>query len=312
MIGVPANAIPYRSRVVKPHLIQLFIAIMNGSAFVLLEEPAMNTARDAATHTTRKPATHQQATPQPAWHAMSTREVAERLQSSATGLSPDVAGERQVQYGANELQAGQKVAAWRILADQFKNVLLLILIIATALSIVTGHGTESIIIAIIVIFAVGLGFFQEYRAERAMEALNQMAAPTATVIRGSEEMQLPARELVPGDVILLKAGDKVPADCRLFEVHNLQAEEAALTGESLPSVKQVEPLDDPELSAGDRTNMLFAGTAVTYGRGQAMVVAIGMSTEFGKIATMLQGIQQSRTPLQENLDRVAEPWRSSR
>lgn len=243
-------------------------------------------------------------TKQLVWHGMSVDEVAEALQSSATGLTDDVIRQRQEQYGPNELQAGQKVAAWRILIDQFKNVLLLILIIATVLSIATGHGTESIIIGVIVIFAVGLGFFQEYRAERAMEALNQMTAPTATVVRGGEEMQLPARELVPGDVILLKAGDKVPADCRLMEVHNLQADEAALTGESLPSVKQSEALADSELPAGDRINMLFAGTAVTYGRGQAMVVAIGMSTEFGKIATMLQGIEQSRTPLQENLDRV--------
>lgn len=242
--------------------------------------------------------------PMIAWHGMTIDEAARQLQSSSVGLTTEQVQQFQSQYGANELQAGQRVSPWKILIDQFKNVLLLILIVATVLSIATGHGTESIIIAVIVLFAVMLGFFQEYRAERAMEALNRMAAPAATVLRNGEEEQVPARELVPGDVVLLKAGDKVPADCRLMEVHNLQVDEAALTGESLPSVKQTETLGDPNLPAGDRTNMLFAGTAITYGRGRALVVATGMSTEFGKIATLLQGIEQSRTPLQENLDRL--------
>jgi Ca2+-transporting ATPase len=137
-----------------------------------------------------------------------------------------------------------------------------------------------------------------------MEALQQMAAPSATAIRSGEEKHLPARELVPGDVILLKAGDKVPADCRLTEVHNLQVDEAPLTGESVPIEKQTEALAHPKLPAGDRTNIAFAGTAITYGRGRAVVIATGMNTEFGKIASMLEGVQQTRTPLQQNLDRV--------
>src|SRR5690606_39191769 len=133
--------------------------------------------------------------------------------------------QRLAEHGPNELQAGHKVSAWKILLDQFKNVLLIILLIAVGLSIITGHGTESVIIAVIVFFAVGLGFFQEFRAERAMEALQKMAAPNATVVRDGEEKQIPARDLVPGDLVLLKAGDKTPADCRLVEVHNLQADE---------------------------------------------------------------------------------------
>ena len=153
---------------------------------------------------------------QPTWHSLAVADVFRELSSSANGLTEEIAGERLASYGPNELQTGQKISAWQILLDQFKNVLLLILIIATGLSIATGHGTEAIVIAVIVFFAVALGFYQEYRAERAMEALQQMAAPTATVIRDGEEAQLPARELVPGDVILLKAGDKVarrlPAD----------------------------------------------------------------------------------------------------
>jgi Ca2+-transporting ATPase len=207
-------------------------------------------------------------------------------------------------FGPNELQAGQKVSAWRVLFNQFKNILLLILMIATGLSIAAGHGTEAVVIGVIVLFAVAIGFYQEYRAERAMETLQQMAAPLATAIRDGAETQLPARELVPGDVILLKAGDRVPADCRLIEVHNLHADEAPLTGESIPVEKQTESLTNGNLAAGDRTNIAFAGTAITYGRGRAVVIETGMNTEFGTIARMLQNIEQSRTPLQQNLDRV--------
>ncbi len=241
---------------------------------------------------------------QPVWHSLAVEDAFRELSSSANGLTEATARERLAKHGPNELQAGQKVSAWRVLLEQFQNVLLLILIIATGISIATGHGTEAIVIGVIVFFAVALGFFQEYRAERAMEALQEMAAPGATAIRDGEETQLPARELVPGDVILLKAGDKVPADCRLTEVHNLQADEAPLTGESAPIEKQTAPLPDADLAAGDRTNLAFAGTAITYGRGRAVVLATGMNTEFGKIATMLQGVERARTPLQQNLDRV--------
>jgi Ca2+-transporting ATPase len=239
-----------------------------------------------------------------AWHSLTVEDTFQRLSTSGNGLTAEIARTRLASHGPNELQTGHKVSPGKILLDQFKNVLLLILIIATGLSIATGHGTESIIIAMIVLFAVALGFYQEYRAERAMEALQQLAAPIATAIRDGEETQLPARELVPGDVVLLKAGDKLPADCRLVEVHNLQADEAPLTGESLPIEKHAEPLPEGKLAAGDCTNLAFAGTAITYGRGRGVVIATGMNTEFGKIARMLQGIEQSRTPLQENLDRV--------
>jgi Ca2+-transporting ATPase len=240
----------------------------------------------------------------PVWHTLAVDDVFRELNSSQGGLATAAAAERLDQYGPNELQAGRRVSPWRILLEQFKNVLLLILIGATGLSIATGHGTEAIVIGIIVFFAVGLGFVQEFRAERAMEALQKMAAPAATVIRDGKEAQIPARELVPGDVILLKAGDKIPADCRLIEAVNLQADEAPLTGESVPSEKQTAPVAAAETAAGDRTNIAFAGTAVTYGRGRGVVVATAMETEFGKIAGMLRDIEETRTPLQHNLDRV--------
>ncbi|HET6425643.1 MAG TPA: HAD-IC family P-type ATPase, partial [Planctomycetaceae bacterium] len=241
---------------------------------------------------------------QPAWHSLTVSQVMEQLSSSEDGLTAEQASERLATYGLNELTAHQKVSPWRILLEQFQNVLLLILIVATGISIATGHGMEAIVIGVIVIFAVALGFFQEYRAERAMEALQEMTAPNATVYRDGEETQIPARDVVPGDVIRLKAGDKVPADCRLIEVHNLQAEEAPLTGESVPTEKQTEPLQGADLTAGDRTNIAFAGTTITYGRGEALVVATGMKTEFGKVAELLQSIEQVRTPLQQNLDQI--------
>jgi len=238
------------------------------------------------------------------WHTLPAEDVCYLLQSSPAGLSSAEADQRLAQYGPNELQETRRISPWAILLEQFKNVLIIILLIAVGLSTILGHGIEAIAITVIVLFAVGLGFIQEYRAERAIEALRQMAAPTATVLRDGDDVELPARQLVPGDVILLEAGDRVPADARLIEAINLQVEEAALTGESVPVEKHAAPLADPHLGVGDCRNMVYAGTVVTYGRGRAVVVATGMQTEFGKIAQMLQTIEVGRTPLQENLDKV--------
>ena len=207
------------------------------------------------------------------------------------------------QYGPNELQASHGISPWAILLEQFKNILILILLAATVASAFLGHAVEAIAITVIVLFAVVLGFVQEYRAERAIEALRKMAAPTANALRDGKEVALPARDLVPGDVFLLRAGDKVPADSRLFESVNLQVEEAPLTGESVPIEKHAAPING-ELTIGDRKNMVYAGTAATYGRGRAVVVATGMNTEFGKIARMIQTIEAGKTPMQENLNRL--------
>jgi Ca2+-transporting ATPase len=172
------------------------------------------------------------------------------------------------------------------------------------LSFFLGHGVEAIAIAAIVLFAVLLGFLQEYRAERAIHALRQMAAPTAAVLRDGKEVSIHARDLVPGDVIVLTAGNRVPADARLIEAVNLQVEEAALTGESVAVDKQTDAIEDPNSAIGDRTNLVYSGTVAAYGRGRAVVVATGMQTEFGKIATMLSRVETGRTPLQENLAKV--------
>jgi Ca2+-transporting ATPase len=240
----------------------------------------------------------------PLWHTLSFEEVWVHLDSTAEGLSESEAARRLAEFGPNELQASKPISPWTILFEQFKNVLIVILLVATAMSAVLGHGLEAIAIAVIVLFAVFLGFIQEYRAERAIEALRHLAAPTATVLRAGQEVEVPARNLVPGDVVLLRAGDKVPADGRLHEAINLQIDEAALTGESVAVEKQAGPLANPDLAVADRKNMAYAGTVVTYGRGRAIIVATGMATEFGQIAQMLQTIESGKTPLQENLDKV--------
>ncbi len=224
--------------------------------------------------------------------------------SRATGLESGEAAARLAQYGPNELKAEAGVSAWGILRAQFTNVLIVILLVATALSAALGHVVEAVAITVIVVFAVSLGFVQEFRAERAIEALRRMTAPTARVLRGGAESAVPAREVVPGDILVLRTGDIVAADARLLEAASLQSREAALTGESLPVEKSTGALPVGELPVGDRRNMVFAGTAVTHGRGLAVVTATGMRTQFGKIAGLLHSVETGRTPLQENLDRL--------
>jgi Ca2+-transporting ATPase len=216
------------------------------------------------------------------WHQLDTTDVLARLGTdSAAGLTTAEADRRRAEHGPNELQAAHGVSPWAIFLAQLKNVLIIILIIAVGLSAVLGHGLEPLVIGVIVFFAVLLGFVQEYRAERAIQALRQMAAPTATVLRDGREADVPARDVVPGDVVRLAAGDRIPADARLIEAINLQTDEAALTGESLPVEKQTATLEGGNLPVGDRRNMVYSGTAVTYGRGRAVVVATGMKTQFG-------------------------------
>ncbi|MDH5763904.1 MAG: cation-translocating P-type ATPase [Nitrospinota bacterium] len=240
------------------------------------------------------------------WHVLPVEEVMGRLSSTRTGLSSDEARRRLTEYGPNELISTDHVSPWTVFANQFKNILIIILLIATAISAFLGHALESLVIAIIVLFAILLGFVQEYRAERAIEALKKMAAPFATVLRDGVEWRIPARDLVPGDLIKLTMGDRIPADARLVEVINLKADESSLTGESVSVDKQSASLTDEGLPLGDRNNMVYSGTVITYGRGLAVVTATGMFTEFGRITGMLKAVHKKKTPLQENLDRVGK------
>jgi len=243
------------------------------------------------------------ATP-PAWHALASEAVLRQLESTADGLSSDEAASRLRRYGPNELARGAQVSPWAVLAAQFKNALILILLIATAISAALGHTVESTAIAVIVVFAVALGFAQEYRAERALALLRKMTAATATVVRSGVTVTIATSELVPGDVIVVAAGDKVPADARLLNAANLQTDEATLTGESYPIQKSAATLQTGETSIGDRRNMVYSGTTITYGRGSAIVVATGTATEFGKISGILATLEEPKTPLQQNLDRL--------
>ena len=239
-------------------------------------------------------------------HTMSIEEVLKKLKSNLKGLSEEEAKKRLEQYGLNELVAAKKISPLKIFLEQFKDVLVIILIIATVISMLIGEILEASVIMAIVFACVILGFTQEYRAEKALEALKKLAAPTATVLRNGRIMEIPAKEVVPGDIILIEAGDRIPADARLIEAIDLRVDEAVLTGESIPVPKSTEPLPEAKMPVADRRNMVFMGTHTTYGRGKAVVTATGMNTEFGKIASMLQYVEEEKTPLQERLEHVGK------
>jgi len=239
------------------------------------------------------------------WHTLEIPSLLQTLQTSAErGLSPEAAAQRRANFGPNELIERGGKNPLRILWEQFTAVMVLILIAAAGLSALLGKWTEAAsILAIVVLFGL-LGFFQEYRAERAIAALKQMAVPNVRVRRAGVPQEISARDLVPGDVILLETGNLLPADVRLIESINLRIQEAALTGESEPVEKDIAPSAKPDAPLGDRRNMGYMGTVVTYGRGAGVVVETGMRTELGKIAALIQGTANEMTPLQKKLDNV--------
>ncbi|NLY52482.1 MAG: HAD-IC family P-type ATPase, partial [Firmicutes bacterium] len=241
------------------------------------------------------------------WYLMSREDAAKALETDIdTGLTQEKAARRLEKYGPNELEAQAGRSLWDMLLDQFKDVLVLMLIGAAVISGLVGEIEDSLIILLIVVLNGILGVVQESKAENSLAALRQLSAPVATVIREGKVQHLPARELVPGDVILLEAGTNIPADARLVEAANLRCEEAALTGESVPVEKSTAPLKDPEAALGDRVNMVFSGTTTVYGRGRAIVVGTGMNTEIGKIASMIQKAPQEPTPLQIKLGELGK------
>lgn len=232
------------------------------------------------------------------WHALTPEETLKELNSSEHGLSQAEAQERLAEYGTNELQKQRGSSPAKIFLKQFKDVLVIILLVATALSIATNQIVDAVVIIAIVIATAALGFVEEFRSEKAVEALKRMTAPTATVLRDGKEVKVVASEVVPGDVVLLFTGDKVPADARLIESVNLKVDEASLTGESSPVNKDVDACDEG-LSIIDQRSMAFAGTVVVFGRGKAVATSTGMNTEFGKIAKMVQVTREKETPLEK-------------
>jgi len=238
------------------------------------------------------------------WHSLEEEKVLEKLGSSPKGLSNKEAARRLQEFGYNELVEGKRITALQILLNQFKDIFVIILLIAIFLCVIVGEGIDAITISAIVILNAIVGFSQEYKSEKAMEAMKKLTAPRARVIRDGKELVIPAREVVPGDIVVLEAGDRVPADGRLLEVSELKTNEAVLTGESTSIEKSVEVLS-PETPVADRKNMVFMGTYLTYGRGKAVITSTGMNTEFGKIAEMVQAVEEEEPPLKIKLAKFA-------
>lgn len=238
------------------------------------------------------------------WHTVEVSDVLSDLKTQEKGLTRDEAARRLEEYGKNELAAEEKASLLSILASQFINVLIIVLLVSATISLILGKQVESISIFIIVILAAVLGTLQEFQAGKALEALRRMASPSATVIRDGETTEIPASDLVPGDIVVVNYGNKVPADIRIIESNNLQVEEAALTGESLAVEKMTVAIEGDNVPLGDRKNLLFMGTSISHGRGKGIVVGTGANTEFGKIASLLQNTKTEQTPLQKNLDKL--------
>ena len=236
------------------------------------------------------------------WHCTTIAEAVQQLETdAAAGLSSQQVAALRERYGSNELVESSGRGPWRILWEQLSGAMVLMLVVAAAVSFFLGEYTDAIVIMAIVVLNAVLGFAQDYRAEKALAALKKLAVPVVRVRREGAVREISARELVPGDVVLMEVGNYVPADCRLIESVNLKIQESALTGESEAIQKQTDPVSGEDLPLGDRTNMAYMGTVVTYGHGQAVVTATGMETELGSIALSLQTVEAEPTPLQKRL-----------
>lgn len=241
------------------------------------------------------------------YHNQRSIDVLKELDSMATdGLSSSEAKQRLEKYGLNEFQDKKRKTFLQKFIDQFKDFMIIILIAAAIISIAAGERVDAIVILAIVILNAFLSIYQEGQAEKSLESLKQMSAPEAKVVRDGKKTVVPARELVPGDIVILEAGDIIPADLRLFTSSNLKVDESSLTGESVAVEKNSEAILDNNATLGDRVNMAYMSTIVTYGRGKGVVVGTSHDTEIGKIATMIEEIEDDLTPLQNKLDKLGK------
>jgi len=231
--------------------------------------------------------------------------ILDEFKTSSKGLSQQEAEKRIEKYGLNEIKEEKKISLFQIFIDQFKSPLIIILLAAIILTLIIGEYADSILITIIVIVNAILGFAQEYKAEKSIEALKKLASLKATVIRDGKKERILAKELVPGDIIRLEEGEKIPADARLIEVISLETHESALTGESTSVAKEINEIKEKK-SIAEQSNMIFSGTVITKGRGKAIVVRTGMKTEIGKIAEMMQSEKKEQTPMQMELTKLGK------
>lgn len=241
------------------------------------------------------------------WYQQSPEEVAKSLDTSLTaGLSSESAQSKLETFGPNELKEQEGKSFLQKLIAQFSDFLILILIAAALISVFVGEAKDAIVIMSIVIVNALLGLYQEGKAEKALEALKKMASPTAKVLRDGSPQEISSSQLVPGDLVILETGDIIPADLRLVESSNLKVEEASLTGESVPVEKRAQETYSEEVSLGDRHNMAYMSTIITYGRGKGIVVETAEGTEIGKIAAMIQTFEEEPTPLQKKLNQLGK------
>jgi cation-transporting P-type ATPase F len=238
------------------------------------------------------------------WHALAVNDVEQKLDTRSTGLSGEEAERRLELFGPNEISDDEGITALQVLLHQFTSPLIAILIVAALVTLAIGEYIDSAVIAAVLVLNAIIGFTQEYRAEQSARKLKQMVAPEADVMRDGEVRRIPSRQLVPGDLVVLESGDRIPADLRLIHARTLQVEEAALSGESVPAQKRVEPVE-PQSVLADRLSLAFAGTAVTSGRARGYVVGTGLATELGKIAEHVRTEAQELTPLQRRMNRLA-------
>jgi Ca2+-transporting ATPase len=244
---------------------------------------------------------------QPNWHALTSEQILKQLATPPeSGLTSEEAARRLQSYGPNQLAEAPGVSFWQMLFDQFNNFVVILLIVAAAISALLGDIEEAAAILAIVILNATLGVVQERRAEQALAALKKLSAPEAQVVRDGQRQTVSSTQLVPGDIVMLEAGNYIPADIRLLEAANLRIEEAALTGESVPVQKDANIRLEADIPLGDRKNTTFMGTLVSYGRGRGVVVSTGMRTQIGLIAEMLSAVENEPTPLQKRLDQLGK------
>lgn len=236
------------------------------------------------------------------FYSLSVQETMQREKTDPQGLTAAQAAERLAQYGANKLDEGKRKSTFVVFLEQFKDLLVAILAVAAIISMISGQAESTIVIFAVLILNAVLGTVQYVKAEKSLAGLKAMSTPTAKVLRDGTRIEIPSEQIVPGDMVLLEAGDMVVADGRVFENFSLKVNESSLTGESVDVEKSTEPLQEEKVALGDRKNMVFSGSLVTYGRASVIVTGTGMHTELGKIASLMNQTQQRRTPLQKSLD----------